>query len=65
MFLLLDVCNNDSYVISDMGLAGELALIDKAIALSTRALKELQTSKSVFLVFFDVYGIKILEFSNS
>jgi hypothetical protein len=36
---------------SDMGLAGELALIAKAIALSTRALKELQTSESVFLVF--------------
>ena len=57
MFLLLDVWNNDSYVMRDMGLVGELALIDKAIALSTQALKELQTSKRVFLVFFDIYGI--------
>ena len=36
---------------SDMDLASELALKDKSIALSTQALKELQTSKRVFLVF--------------
>ena len=47
MFLLFDVCNNDSYVMSDMGSAEELALI------STRSPKELQTSKRVFLVFFN------------
>jgi hypothetical protein len=57
MFLLLDVWNNDSYVMRDMGLVGELALIDKAIALSTQAQNELQTSKRVLFVFFDVYGI--------
>ena len=57
MFLLFDVCNNDSYVMRDMGLVGELALIDKAIALSTQAQNELQTSKRVLFVFFDVYGI--------
>ena len=53
MFLLLDVCNNDSYVMSGMGLAEEHALTDETLALSTRALKEQQTSKRVFLVFFD------------
>ena len=53
MFLLFDVCNNDSYVMSDMGSAEELALIDKTITLSTRSPKELQTPKRVFLVFFN------------
>ncbi len=52
VFLLFDVCNNEVIVISGMGLAWELALKDKAIPLSTWALKELQTSKRVFLVFF-------------
>jgi hypothetical protein len=51
MFLLFDVCNNDSYVMSDMGLAGELALTDKDIALSTRALKEQKHQKGFFLFF--------------
>ena len=37
---------------SGMGLVGELALTDKALPLSTRALKERQTSKRVFHVFF-------------
>jgi len=52
VFFLFDVCNNDSYVIRVIALAEELALKDKAIALITGALQELQTSKSVFSVFF-------------
>ena len=46
---------------SDMGLAGELALTDKAIALITKALKELQTSESVFLVFFYNKSLRLAE----
>jgi len=52
VFFLFDVCNNDSYVIRVIALAEELALKDKAIALITGALQELQTSKSVVSVFF-------------
>ena len=37
-----------------MGLAKELALTDEAMALIIRALKELQTSKRVLHVFFDI-----------
>ena len=41
-------------VMSGMGLAEELALTDEAMALIIRALKELQTSKRVFHVFFEI-----------
>ena len=52
MFLLFDVCNNDSYVIMVMASAEECTLKAKAIAIITGALQELQASKSVLYVFF-------------
>ena len=68
LFLLFDVCNNDSYVIMAMASAEECTLKAKAITIITGALQELQTSKSVLYVFFPLqrpagkhkHGIKVL-----
>ena len=63
VFLLLNVCNNDSYCDKWYGLGLRTVLKDKGIALSAKALKELQTLKEFFLFFFSlqtVYKHRIL-----
>ena len=57
VFLLFVVCHYNSNVIRVMALCKRLPLTNKGIALSAKALKELQTSKSVFPVFFVLISI--------
>jgi hypothetical protein len=52
MFLLFDVCNNDSYCDKGYGLAEELALKGKCIALSTWFQRNHKHQKEFFLFLF-------------